>query len=256
MTSEAPVVTWDGQDARALARACGATHLELLAETDSTQDVAHALAEAGAAPGTVVVADSQRAGRGRMGRSWSSEPGTGVWCTIIERPSRDALEVLSLRVGLYAAEQLDRIAGATISVKWPNDLLIGGRKVGGILVEARWQGQALAWVAIGVGVNVVAPASVANAAGIASGVRRTEVLSAIVRAIRQAAAERGALTRGELERLATRDALAGRGIVSPVHGIARGVTAAGELRVETAQGMECVRAGTVEIAPGTEERRS
>ena len=260
MTRGVAVVTWDGYDAPVLAELCAVPRLELLAETDSTQNVAHALAEAGATPGTVVLADTQRAGRGRMGRSWSSESGAGVWCTIIERPSVDVVAVLSLRVGLYAAEQLDRLAGGKVLVKWPNDLVIPGApgdlrltKLGGILVEARWTGQSLAWVSIGVGVNVVAPTSVANAGGMAPGARRMDVLAAIVGATRAAAAQRGALTAGELERFAARDALAGRRILSPVPGIAVGINAAGELRVEASRGVEHVRTGTVELAHEMEE---
>jgi BirA family transcriptional regulator, biotin operon repressor / biotin---[acetyl-CoA-carboxylase] ligase len=256
MTAEAPVVTWDGHDARALASMCGATRLELLADTDSTQNLAHALAESGTDPGTVVLADSQRAGRGRMGRSWSSEPGGGVWCTIVERPSTDGLDVLSLRVGLYVAEQLDRVAGGTVTVKWPNDLLIGSHKLGGILVEARWIGQALGWVAIGVGINVVEPAGISNAAGMKPGARRADVLTAIVRAVRQSAIARGPLTSDELRRFAARDGLVGRRIVSPLAGTVKGINAAGELAVETRGGLEHVRAGTVQLDGGTEELRS
>lgn len=260
MTSGTAIVTWDGVDAPRLAELCAVSRLELLAETDSTQNVAHALAEAGATSGTVVLADAQRAGRGRMGRSWSSEPGAGVWCTIIERPTADVVEVLSLRVGLYAAELLDRLAGEQVMVKWPNDLVIPGApgdlrlaKLGGILVEARWLGQSLAWVAIGVGVNVVAPTDVAHAGGMAAGARRRDVLTAIVRATRAAAAQRGVLTPDELQRFAARDALAGRRILSPMHGIAVGINAGGELRVETSRGVEHVRAGTVELAHEMEE---
>ena len=256
MTSGTAVVTWDGHDANGLASICGAVRVELLAETDSTQNVAHALAEAGAQPGTVVVADSQRAGRGRMGRSWRSEPGGGIWCTVIERPHAEALDVLSLRVGLYLAEHLDRFAGEPVQVKWPNDLMIRSQKVGGILVEARWIGPSLGWVAIGVGVNVVGPQGVPDATGLAADVRRAEVLAAVVRAVRSAAAQRGRLDENELQRFAARDALVGRRILLPVAGTATGITAAGELGVETTRGIEYVRAGTVALAPGTEERTS
>jgi BirA family biotin operon repressor/biotin-[acetyl-CoA-carboxylase] ligase len=247
------VLTWDGYDAATLAAMCDATALELLAETDSTQNVAHGLAEAGGVPGTVVVADSQRAGRGRLGRSWHSAPGIGVWCTTVERPSAESLDVLSLRVGLYVAERLDRFTEEPVRVKWPNDLLVGSRKLGGILVEARWLGQSLGWVAIGVGVNVGAPSAVSNAVGMNPGTRRAEVLPAIVRSVRQAAAQRGTLTPDELQRFAARDALVGRDIRSPVVGRVEGINAAGELRVETGRGAEFVRAGTVEFAHEMEE---
>ena len=257
MTSQVSVVRWDGHDANSLAARCGAVQVELLAETDSTQNVAHALAEGGAPSGTVVVADSQRAGRGRMGRTWRSEPGGGVWCTVIERPQADALDVLSLRVGLYLAELLDGLAGETVHVKWPNDLMIRSLKLGGILVEARWLGRSLEWAAVGVGINVKEPSGVSDATGLGATVRRTDVLAAIVRAVRSAAARRGSLDPNELRRFAGRDALVGRHIVLPLAGKVVGVTPAGELSVAGSHGIGHVRAGTVELArTDAEERES
>jgi len=213
---------------------------------DSTLDVAHELAERGAPAGTLIVADAQRAGRGRLGRAWRSEPGRGVWSTVIERPEDvRALDVLSLRVGLYCAESLDALARRSVGVKWPNDLVVDGRKLGGVLVEARWSGDRLAWVAIGVGVNVLEP-NVEGAAGLPAGTRRIDALAAIVRSIRAAARAPGALTADELRRWATRDTLEGARIVSPAAGIVKGISATGALLVSTEQGIEEHRAGSVE----------
>jgi BirA family transcriptional regulator, biotin operon repressor / biotin---[acetyl-CoA-carboxylase] ligase len=256
--------TWDGLSAEALARRCGVPRLELLAETESTQDVAHMLAEEGAPAGTTVLADAQRAGRGRLGRSWMSETGRGVWCTILERPMQtDAMDVLSLRIGLEIAEALDTFAGGQVGVKWPNDLMLPHAviqgsaatrdpqfgKLGGILVEARWSGSTLAWVAIGVGVNVVAP-NVPGASGLARDPSRTAVLTAIVRAVRSAAATTGSLSGSEMARYRARDVLAGRRILEPVAGIVAGITESGSLVVETERGTEHFRAGTVRPAEG------
>ena len=111
MTQDASVgVTWDGHTAGSLALRCGVPRVELHAETESTLDIAHHLAQQGAPSGTVVLADYQKAGRGRLGRRWISQPGRGVWVTVLERP-RDvrAIEVLSLRVGLRCAEALDEV---------------------------------------------------------------------------------------------------------------------------------------------------
>jgi BirA family biotin operon repressor/biotin-[acetyl-CoA-carboxylase] ligase len=222
-------------------------------EVDSTQDIAHELAEKGAEAGTVVAAKAQRAGRGRLRREWVSAPGQGVWCTVIERP-RDAraLDVLSLRVGLQLADALDPLAGIRIGLKWPNDLVLPGAashkpqaKLGGILIEARWSGSSLAWVAIGVGVNVIAPAGVADAAGLSPGTRREDAVGVIVRAVRQAAARDGHLTDEELARYAARDTLRGRRIVTPAAGTVAGVDHTGALMVETADGVERHRTGTV-----------
>ena len=253
MTAPA-VVTWDGHTADALARECGVPRLDLHDVLDSTQDVAHRLAEQGAPAGTVVLADAQRAGRGRMGRVWSSEPGKGVWCSVLERAvPADALDVLSVRIGLEVAERLDAIAGAgeTVSVKWPNDLVLHGAKLGGILVEARWSGNALAWVAVGVGINVVRPLSHATAAGMPRGVARADVLRAVVAGVRAAAACAGHLSPDELARLEARDALRGKRIVEPAAGIVTGVTRSGELVVETRAGTKRLRTGTIRMAEGT-----
>jgi len=249
MKRDLAAVTWDGYTAEVLAEACGVPHLALLAETDSTQNIAHALAEEGAPAGTVVLADAQRAGRGRLGRTWASYPGHGVWCTVLERPN-DArvMDVLSLRVGLCVAEALDRFADARVGVKWPNDLMLQGRKLGGVLVEARWSGSALAWVAIGVGVNVVRPPDVPGASGLTRDARRTDVLEAIVRAVRSAAAANGRFTNEELERYRARDTLAGRRIVSPETGRVIGVAESGALIVETSRGEALCHAGTIQLA--------
>jgi BirA family biotin operon repressor/biotin-[acetyl-CoA-carboxylase] ligase len=240
------LVTWDGHTAGSLAHRCAVPHLELLGETDSTQDIAHELAESGAPMGTVVVADGQRAGRGRHGRSWSSKPGQGVWCTIVERPlDAKALDVLSIRVGLRVAESLDEFAPARVGVKWPNDLMIRDEKLGGILTEARWSGATLGWVAIGVGVNVMMPEDVKNAVGLRDGVQRADVFAAIVRAVRSAAAASEHLSNDEVSRLRTRDVLTGRRIAAPAAGTVRGIHPSGALLVETATSVEQHRTGTI-----------
>lgn len=212
-----------------------ATHVVRLEEVGSTLDVAHRLAAAGAHAGTLIVADAQTAGRGRMGRSWRSERGAGIWLTLIERP-RDpsGLEVLSLRVGLVLAPALDAFAAERVRLKWPNDLYVGERKLGGVLIEARWREQSLEWLAIGVGVNLRPPASEPNAVGLRAGVPRDDVLDRIVPLIRGAAAQAGPLGRDELAAFADRDMAAGRRCVEPVMGTVRGISPSGALVVEVA----------------------
>lgn len=241
---------WDGFDAGTLRLRLGVPHVDLHGELGSTQDVAHELAERGAKAGTVVLADAQRAGRGRLGRGWSSAPGQGVWCTIVERPTDlRALDVLSLRAGLLLAERLDAFAPDRVRLKWPNDLLVDGAKVAGILVEARWSGGAPAWVAIGIGVNVRAP-TLPGAIGLRGGVQRIEVLSAVVSAARGAGSGSGWLTDDELARYTARDALGGRRLLSPGVGIARGIAHTGALMIEApdGSGVGQHRAGTIELA--------
>ena len=211
----------------------GPTHVVRLDEVGSTLDVAHQLAATGADAGTLIVAEAQTAGRGRMGRSWRSERGAGIWLTVIERPSDPSgLEVLSLRVGLALAPVLERFAAAPVRLKWPNDLYVSQRKLGGILIEARWREQSLEWLAIGVGINVRPPLNEPDAIGLGVGVSRDEVLEEIVPAIRAAAARSGPLERDELADFAARDMAAGRRCVEPISGIVRGITPSGALQVE------------------------
>jgi BirA family biotin operon repressor/biotin-[acetyl-CoA-carboxylase] ligase len=115
-----------------------------LRETASTNDRARALAATGAPHGTLVTAAAQTAGRGRQGRTWSAPPGRALLCSLL---LRDHDELLPLRAGLAVAD----LAGAGALVKWPNDVLLDGRKVAGILVEARPQD---GWAVLGIGVNV------------------------------------------------------------------------------------------------------
>ncbi|HEX5631594.1 MAG TPA: biotin--[acetyl-CoA-carboxylase] ligase, partial [Gemmatimonadales bacterium] len=110
-----------------------------LQETTSTQDEVHRLAEQGAPQGTAVSAVRQAAGRGARGRGWESPEG-GLWLSVLWRPhGADDARLLSLRAGLAIAELLDGLGGMPpIELKWPNDLVVQGHKVGGILCEARW----------------------------------------------------------------------------------------------------------------------
>lgn len=249
--TDQPSGTWEGRNAADLAATLQVPRVDLHAIVDSTQDIAHALAEHGAVAGTVVVADAQRAGRGRQGRVWSSAPGSGVWCTILERPhDARAADVLSLRAGLFLAEALEVLAGEMVRVKWPNDLVLPGGKVAGILVEARWSGATPAWVAVGVGVNVRAP-EVAGAAGLPRGTDRVQVLAAVVGAVRTACAAGGWLTEDELRRYALRDLLVGRRVRAPAEGIVVGIASSGAIILRTAQGTEQYRAGTIQLAEDT-----
>ena len=118
-------------------------------------DLLHELASDGAEEGTVVVACEQTSGRGSRGRVWRSPPG-GLWLSALYRPAPPAaVELLSLRVGLAVAEALEAVgSGLRVAIKWPNDLIVDDRKLGGILCEARWHGEALAWIVAGVGLNV------------------------------------------------------------------------------------------------------
>lgn len=116
----------------------------------STMDVAHELASQGASEGTLVWAARQEQGRGRLGRTWVSPEG-GTYCSVILRPNRPPAEIpqLSLVAGLATAEAIRELAGVSPAIRWPNDVLLDGLKVAGILVEARG-----AAVVVGIGINV------------------------------------------------------------------------------------------------------
>ena len=220
--------------------------MELLESTTSTLDVAHRLAAHGAPSGTLIIANEQTAGRGREGRSWQSAPGAGLWLTLIERPQdTSGIGVLSLRVGLVVAEALDRFAAEPIRLKWPNDLYIDQGKLAGILVEARWREAAVEWGAIGLGINVRAPAGVVAAAALEPGTDRLEVLGELIPGIRAAAQARGALRPEEIEEFNARDLARGKTCVQPALGRVVGISPTGELLVALADSVTPFHSGSL-----------
>ncbi|HEY7521053.1 MAG TPA: biotin--[acetyl-CoA-carboxylase] ligase [Methylomirabilota bacterium] len=129
-------------------------HLE---RVDSTQTTAFALAAEGAEDRTVVVADYQASGRGRRGRAWEAPPGQSLLATILIRPRLTLAQwpAYSLVAAVAVAEALARTAALAARLKWPNDVLIAGRKIAGILLESRLVGATpAAVVAVGVGINL------------------------------------------------------------------------------------------------------
>lgn len=237
-----------GLDDAAIASTLGLPRVVGYASVPSTMDAAHALAAQGAAAGTLVIAEEQTAGRGRAGRVWTSRPGDGLWMTLIERPrGADGLDVLSLRVGLHLAPVLERWTSAPVSLKWPNDLFVGRRKLAGVLIEARWRGAHPDWVTIGIGINLVAPEGVADAVGL-SGATAETVLAEAIPAVRAAAFARGPLTDAELAEFARRDLAVGRRASLPADGFVRGISPAGELLLETPSGVAPFRAGSLVFA--------
>jgi BirA family biotin operon repressor/biotin-[acetyl-CoA-carboxylase] ligase len=217
-------------------------------------DVVHELAEQGAGAGTTVVAGEQLAGRGARGRAWHSPPG-GLWMSVLYRPALAAgLEVVSLRAGLALASALDSFAGATVQLKWPNDLMLQGRKLGGILCEARWQGGQPGWIAVGVGLNVRNSIS-AELQPLATAlcehypeVALEELIPRVAAVLTGLDLQAERLTSSELDQFAARDWLLGRQIREPVEGIVAGLAADGTLVVRTAAGSEqSLRTGSVEL---------
>jgi BirA family transcriptional regulator, biotin operon repressor / biotin---[acetyl-CoA-carboxylase] ligase len=221
----------------------------------STQDRLQECALRGDPAGTAVLAAEQTAGRGRRGRPWASPRG-GLWLSVLCRPATDpAVEVLSLRVALAVARVVERHApGVTLQLKWPNDLLVSGRKLGGILCEAHWQGEASPWVAVGLGLNLnnpIPPELEGRAVGLGEYAPKvTPELLAPELVAEVAAASRVdcKLSPAEVAEFEERDCLRGCAISAPTGGVADGITLDGLLRVRSEDGrVTLVRSGEVVV---------
>lgn len=200
-------------------------------KTGSTNSDAVAAAAAGAPHGTLCTAAAQSAGRGRQGRQWSAPPGQALLMSLVLR-SFD--ELLPLRAGLAVAD----VAGPQTMVKWPNDVLLDGRKVAGILAEASPRH---GWAVIGIGVNVAVevdalPAQVRDRAA-TLGLRTDELEPLLDRLLGRLAIRLGDPAGAVLATLRQRDALLGRTVTwSTGRGTGEGVDAGGQLIVRQADG--------------------
>jgi BirA family biotin operon repressor/biotin-[acetyl-CoA-carboxylase] ligase len=223
----------------------GSPRLHLRATT-STNDRARALAAAGAPHGTLVTAAAQSAGRGRQGRTWSAPPGRALLMSLVLRsPDR----MLPLAAAVAVAEA----AGPRAAIKWPNDVLLDGRKLAGILAEARPQD---GWAVLGIGLNVAVrvedlPEELrATAATLGLEPRDVEgVLGRVLAALERALAlDRAAL----LDAWRARDALLGLEVAwADGHGVARGIDGDGRLVVELAGGgRTALESGEVHLGGG------
>ncbi|HEY4743575.1 MAG TPA: biotin--[acetyl-CoA-carboxylase] ligase, partial [Desulfuromonadaceae bacterium] len=127
-----------------------------LKETGSTNSDAFRQAEEGAPEGTVVMADAQSGGKGRRGRVWSSPGGVNLYCSVVLRPTVMPHEApqLTFLSAVAVARTIERVTGLSPEIKWPNDVLMGGRKVAGLLNEMSAETDAINFVVLGVGVNL------------------------------------------------------------------------------------------------------
>jgi len=166
-------------------------HIVHYFRTDSTNAVALKLAAEGAEHGTVVVAEEQTSGRGRLGRAWFSEKASGIYTSIILRPplAPAAASVLTLMAGLAAQKAVGSVTGLRVDIRWPNDLLVNGKKVCGILTEMSAEVDRLHAVVLGIGINVnhsLMPAELENIATSLRmeahrGISRVQVLVTLLR---------------------------------------------------------------------------
>jgi BirA family biotin operon repressor/biotin-[acetyl-CoA-carboxylase] ligase len=123
----------------------------------STNDELKRLADEGAPEGTLAIADEQTAGRGRMGRTWVAPAGSSLLMSLLFRPDWLApaqAQQITMLCALAAADAVAEVAGAQPGLKWPNDLLLDGKKLAGVLTELSFTGDRLAWAVVGVGLNV------------------------------------------------------------------------------------------------------
>ena len=214
-----------------------------LRETTSTNDRARALAAAGAPHGTLVTAAAQTSGRGRQGRTWSAPPGRALLMSVV---LRDPRRLLPLAAALGIADA----AGPRAQIKWPNDVLLDGRKVAGVLVEGRPQE---GWAIVGMGVNAALdlsalPEELRDRAG-TLGLRPRDLPRALARLLEALEARLAEPPAATLAALRERDALAGRQVRwEGGSGTAAGIAADGALLVRLDDGTEVsLAAGEVHL---------
>ncbi len=232
----------------------------------STNTLAMQEAEQGAAHGTIYIADEQTAGRGRGDHAWHSAPGSGLYISILLRPALAPADVLwlSLAAGLAVHDAVMQVTALQADIRWPNDLLFGRRKFGGILTELNAEVTRVRHAVVGIGINVhqeefpgeLAP--IATSLAIESGRpwSRQDLLAALLQSLDRevtaltASRNIDAATASILERLASRSTwVRGKQVVVEEEGGYSGVTdgldSRGFLRVRTADGVRTVYSGGV-----------
>jgi BirA family biotin operon repressor/biotin-[acetyl-CoA-carboxylase] ligase len=228
--------------------------------TRSTNDDALLAARSGAPHGSVFLADEQTAGRGRRGHTWLATAGESLLFSVLLRPKLELAQTtaLTLAIGLALRDAVAPLISAVSTIKWPNDLLVGERKLAGVLVESQLQGQQLQAVIVGVGLNVATrefPAEIAATAtslALLGAVRleREALLFDVLEAIatRVAAYEQHGVA-GILTDLNAADALRGKRIrVDGTTGVGRGLDEQGRLLLEDDERRRhAILSGTVEL---------
>lgn len=131
-------------------------HLNLMEVTSSTQEAARLLAEEGAPEGTLVIAEEQTGGRGRQGKRWYSPARKGIWMSLLLRPQRPLsfAPQLTLLTAVAVCRAIRKVTGVDAGIKWPNDLLVQGKKICGILIESVGEDERIKYCIAGIGIDV------------------------------------------------------------------------------------------------------
>jgi BirA family transcriptional regulator, biotin operon repressor / biotin---[acetyl-CoA-carboxylase] ligase len=226
----------------------------------STMDAAAALAHAGAAHGVVVVADEQTAGRGRRGTRWASPPGAGIYLSFVARPA-SAPTLITLCAGVGVRDGIAAATGLAAGLKWPNDLIVGRKKLAGILAEGLAVGTLDQAVIIGVGINVQAAAYPPDVAARATSLEgelgrsidRDQLLEHVLSHLweRLALLERSPGDILQAWRAASPHAIGTRVEWDGRHGVTAGIDDGGALLIRTPAGVERIIAGEVTWHLGT-----
>lgn len=221
--------------------------LHVYERVTSTNDLAKGLAEEGAPEGAAVLALEQTAGRGRLGRPWASPRG-GMYLSVVLRPAlpTDRWSLLGIAIAVGSSSAAESLAGMPITLKWPNDLLLDVRKVGGILVEA-----GPTFAVAGIGINAAVPPDMLHPDAASLNVELAPLVCEILRGVEQAMAMLPADAAGLLAQWRRRSATLGRHVRvvgrEEVAGIAEDIDADGALLLRTAQGVRRVLAGDVSL---------
>ncbi len=242
----------------------GGGNLVFLPETSSTNDEARRLAEEGAPEGTLVITDHQTAGRGRLDRRWEAPPGSSLLMSLLFRPPLTPAQSpqLTMMCGLAVADAIEIETGLCVGLKWPNDIVIGMAKLGGILTEIALRGERLDFAVVGIGLNInVNPADLPGemlvpatslSHELGTSVTRRSVLGSLLEAIERRYATLKAGHSPHLE-WAARLVTVGQPVIVSVmgavlEGVAEGVNANGALLIRQEDGgLRAIFAGDVTL---------
>lgn len=239
-------------------------NLVFLEVVDSTNNKARQLAEEGAPDGTLVVAVEQSAGKGRRGRSWVSISGTGVWMSLLLRPDfmPECASMLTLVAAMAVEWGIRQVTGLKGQIKWPNDVVLGGKKVCGILTEMSAEMERIRYVVIGIGINVgirefpeeIQDVATSLALCTSKPVRRADLAAAVAKGWEYYYEKFLQTLDLSLLMEEYNQKLVNRGrqvkVMAPgdgYTGVSRGINKKGELLVETETGLRTVMSGEVSV---------